>query len=627
MVVDALLKLWKKQGHRVLIFSQSRQMLEVLEKFVWQHKYTYLRLDGGTGVGGRQNLINRFNQDESLFVFLLTTKVGGLGVNLIGANRIIIFDPDWNPSTDSQARERAWRIGQNKQVTIYRLLCSGTIEEKIYHRQIFKQFLTNRVLKDPKQRRLFKSNDLHELFTLSKDYDEQVIAPTETSAIFAGTGLEIDVNPKKRRKKENIFNQMEEDKKEEEGDDSKKKKERPKRDKKKAIMETEEERRKRIMMEKAKELSRKISSGSQPSTTVEEKTSTHDSSPKPCPNKRDTVIGESKSKKSDKDSKKSKSKTPEKGKNNHRKHKKHKGAKFEGHRIKGLKKFEEYKRPKEGEDDDGGDDNEKSQAQDEYVLAKLFKKSGVHSALRHDSIMDAAAPDFAIVEAEAKKVAAEAAARLKASRRLCAPAASGIPSWTGQNGGVVKKPKFGQKKNTKLLSLPETKTLSSDDSRSNSPAVAPSAVSTAPTKFDGHVVGSAVIDLAAAENHVEGILETATAEPNPVALSSAELIKKMKIRNTIVATGAVVSEDGPDAVRLLTSEADQELIEDIRHFIAFQAEFNGQEGAASTDQLLEKFKDKVVKEDTAKFKSMLKEICDHSKEDGKGVWRLKEEFK
>ena len=65
---------------------------------------------------------------------MLTTRVGGLGLNLIGANRIIIYDPDWNPSTDSQARERSWRIGQQKDVTIYRLMTAGTIEEKIYHR-------------------------------------------------------------------------------------------------------------------------------------------------------------------------------------------------------------------------------------------------------------------------------------------------------------------------------------------------------------------------------------------------------------------------------------------------------------------------------------------------------------
>lgn len=73
-------------------------------------------------------------QDPSIYLFLLTTRVGGLGVNLTGADRVIIYDPDWNPSTDVQARERAWRIGQTRQVTIYRLLTSGTIEEKIYHR-------------------------------------------------------------------------------------------------------------------------------------------------------------------------------------------------------------------------------------------------------------------------------------------------------------------------------------------------------------------------------------------------------------------------------------------------------------------------------------------------------------
>lgn len=72
-----------------------------------------------------------FIQDPSYFVFLLTTRVGGLGVNLTGANRVVIYDPDWNPATDAQARARAWRIGQNKKVTIYRLITAGTIEEKV----------------------------------------------------------------------------------------------------------------------------------------------------------------------------------------------------------------------------------------------------------------------------------------------------------------------------------------------------------------------------------------------------------------------------------------------------------------------------------------------------------------
>jgi hypothetical protein len=135
-------------------------------------------------------------KDPNLFVFLLTTRVGGIGVNLTGANRVVIYDPDWNPSTDSQARERAWRIGQTRDVTVYRLLTAGTIEEKIYHRQIFKQFLTNRVLKDPRQRRFFKSNDLFELFSLA---DDDKATRTETGAIFSGTGSSVKVKVKKLR--------------------------------------------------------------------------------------------------------------------------------------------------------------------------------------------------------------------------------------------------------------------------------------------------------------------------------------------------------------------------------------------------------------------------------------------
>lgn len=80
-------------------------------------------------------------QDQTFNVFLSTTRVGGLGVNLTGANRVIIYDPDWNPATDTQARERAWRIGQDKQVTIYRLLSVGTIEEKVIFLNYFSIYL------------------------------------------------------------------------------------------------------------------------------------------------------------------------------------------------------------------------------------------------------------------------------------------------------------------------------------------------------------------------------------------------------------------------------------------------------------------------------------------------------
>jgi len=184
IVVQSLLRLWKRLGHKTLLFSQGTQMLDILEKFVRNlDGIKYLRMDGKTPIKQRQSLVDRFNNEPDLDVFLLTTKVGGLGVNLTGANRVIIFDPDWNPSTDVQARERAWRLGQKKEVTIYRLMTAGTIEEKIYQRQIFKQVLSNKVLKDPKQRTNFKLQDLHNLFTLSS-YEDGV---TETSEIFQGS--------------------------------------------------------------------------------------------------------------------------------------------------------------------------------------------------------------------------------------------------------------------------------------------------------------------------------------------------------------------------------------------------------------------------------------------------------
>lgn len=189
-VVGSLLELWKENGHKTLLFAQHRIMLDILEKYVKSMRgFTYRRMDGNTPIQLRQNMVDEFNNDPDLHVFLLTTKVGGLGINLTGADRVIIYDPDWNPSTDLQARERAWRLGQKREVTIYRLMTAGTIEEKIYHRQIFKQFLTNKILKDPKQRQTFHLSDLHDLFTLA---DEK--APTATSNLFKDAAVKLPNN-------------------------------------------------------------------------------------------------------------------------------------------------------------------------------------------------------------------------------------------------------------------------------------------------------------------------------------------------------------------------------------------------------------------------------------------------
>ncbi|KAI5794402.1 SNF2 family N-terminal domain-containing protein [Peziza echinospora] len=182
-ILRALLPYWRNEGHRTLLFCQTVQVLDILEKLVKAMGMTYRRMDGKTVIKNRHKMIDEFNDTTSIDVFLLTTKVGGLGVNLTGADRVIIFDPHWNPSTDMQARERAWRLGQKKQVVIYRLLMAGTIEEKIYHRQIFKQFLSDKVLTDPRQNQFFKSKDLHDLFSLT---EATATLGTETGKLFKG---------------------------------------------------------------------------------------------------------------------------------------------------------------------------------------------------------------------------------------------------------------------------------------------------------------------------------------------------------------------------------------------------------------------------------------------------------
>ncbi|EFJ53228.1 hypothetical protein VOLCADRAFT_120230 [Volvox carteri f. nagariensis] len=187
-VAERVLTSWHTARQKALLFCQTQQMLDILEKLVAGRGWSYHRMDGGTPVAVRPRLIDDFNTNPDVFVFLLTTKVGGLGVNLTGATRVMLYDPDWNPSTDIQARERAWRIGQSHSVTIYRLITAGTIEEKIYHRQIYKSFLTNKVLRDPRQKRFFTARDISELFVLGPEYRKGASAAAAAAAGGDGGG-------------------------------------------------------------------------------------------------------------------------------------------------------------------------------------------------------------------------------------------------------------------------------------------------------------------------------------------------------------------------------------------------------------------------------------------------------
>ena len=130
-ILDRLLRRLKAGKHRCLIFTQMSKMLNVLEVFLNLHGHTYLRLDGSTHVEARQQKMDRFNTDVKVFCFILSTRSGGLGINLTGADTVIFYDSDWNPAMDAQAQDRAHRIGQTREVHIYRLVSRATIEENI----------------------------------------------------------------------------------------------------------------------------------------------------------------------------------------------------------------------------------------------------------------------------------------------------------------------------------------------------------------------------------------------------------------------------------------------------------------------------------------------------------------
>ncbi|KAK0043155.1 DNA excision repair protein ERCC-6 [Biomphalaria pfeifferi] len=783
IVVEALLRLWYKQQHRVLLFTQSKSMLNILEKFVQEQGYSYLIMDGGTSISARQPLITQYNNDPSIYLFLLTTRVGGLGVNLTGADRVIIYDPDWNPSTDVQARERAWRIGQTRQVTIYRLLTSGTIEEKIYHRlviQIFKQFLTNRILKDPKQRRLFKSQDMMELFTLGS---QDNIEGTETSALFAGTGSDVKI-PKRRNR--NRFDELLEKKEKDKALENVKQSvcededmgldidelERMKELAKQLSRQMENEKKNKLKMADAAKISldnvqvANVNSSSkatwssdgsvlndehypsskgcdinsetevkvmeievnsevnncnsnqpqpvdshqleqstepqwdsiinkshhlldqptltqsdntnkshqlldQPTLTQSDNTSkSHQLLDQPTliqsdnTNKSNQLLDQPTLTQSDNTSKsllwqrngklwsipktkksistddqdvhlnnKEKSQAndnsslsthrpvkknivnnikysdgelnPKEGKRRKEKKKRRHDARFEGERIPHLvkhcplpQKTESVDQPNASKEHPPHEDHH----EDDYVLRQLFKKTGIQGAMKHDKIMDSGRPDYAIVEAEAEKVAREAAAALKRSRQLCSSALSGLPNWTGQSGGLAK-PRFGQKKNSLLATKTRTEISSAQASSSLENQSNVKETKDKNKLFDGSISGN-----------VSLLSRNET-------LTSNDLLSRIKSRKRI-STIAVAEDDDflrPDQPQAIDRK-DEELLEDIRNYVAFMGNVNGQ---ATTDEIVLNFGKRLPKSDAPKFKAMLNQICDFHG----GLWKLKSEFR
>jgi DNA repair and recombination RAD54-like protein len=166
-VLDRMLaRIRQDTNDKIVLISNYTQTLDIFDKLCRSRGYGSLRLDGTMNVTKRQKLVDKFNDpngDE--FVFLLSSKAGGCGLNLIGANRLVLFDPDWNPAADQQALARVWRDGQKKDCFVYRFIATGTIEEKIFQRQSHKQSLSSCVVDSAEDvERHFTLDSLRELF-------------------------------------------------------------------------------------------------------------------------------------------------------------------------------------------------------------------------------------------------------------------------------------------------------------------------------------------------------------------------------------------------------------------------------------------------------------------------------
>uniref|UniRef100_A0A224XG66 Putative chromatin remodeling complex wstf-iswi small subunit n=1 Tax=Panstrongylus lignarius TaxID=156445 RepID=A0A224XG66_9HEMI len=165
--LDRLLRRLKSEHHRVLIFTQMTRMLDVLEAFLNYHGHIYLRLDGTTKVDQRQALMERFNADKRIFCFILSTRSGGVGINLTGADTVIFYDSDWNPTMDAQAQDRCHRIGQTRDVHIYRLVSEKTVEENILKKANQKRMLGDVAIEGGNfTTAYFKSSTIQDLFNV-----------------------------------------------------------------------------------------------------------------------------------------------------------------------------------------------------------------------------------------------------------------------------------------------------------------------------------------------------------------------------------------------------------------------------------------------------------------------------
>uniref|UniRef100_A0AAY5JYE5 Snf2-related CREBBP activator protein n=1 Tax=Esox lucius TaxID=8010 RepID=A0AAY5JYE5_ESOLU len=174
--LHTLLRRLKEGQHRVLIFTQMTRMLDVLEQFLNYHGHIYLRLDGSTRIEQRQSLMDRFNADRRIFCFILSTRSGGVGVNLTGADTVVFYDSDWNPTMDAQAQDRCHRIGQTRDVHIYRLISERTVEENILKKANQKRMLGDMAIEGGNfTTAFFKQQTIRELFDVTEGEKKEAV--------------------------------------------------------------------------------------------------------------------------------------------------------------------------------------------------------------------------------------------------------------------------------------------------------------------------------------------------------------------------------------------------------------------------------------------------------------------
>ncbi|GAA5904621.1 uncharacterized protein JCM6883_003843 [Sporobolomyces salmoneus] len=184
LVLDKLLKAMKAKGSRVLIFSQMSRVLDILEDYCLFREYKYCRLDGGTAHEDRMEQIDAYNQPGSeKFIFLLTTRAGGLGINLVSADVVVLYDSDWNPQADLQAMDRAHRIGQTKQVYVFRFVTENAVEEKVLERAAQKLRLDQLVIQQGRSQPSTKTANKDDLVDMIQHGAEKIINSKESMSV------------------------------------------------------------------------------------------------------------------------------------------------------------------------------------------------------------------------------------------------------------------------------------------------------------------------------------------------------------------------------------------------------------------------------------------------------------